>query len=177
MTVIVSVATGLCSLAVAVWFKRASEPSARSRIVGYPETGLLPFSGRWSVAGGCPDNRGTRARLKDGQECPSDTSEPQGLKPAFLSASSGTTEAVPFPNSLDEKPRGDALWHDGGMGKRSTRIAKRDEFENALKEVEEKIRSRRGKTPPGVAVEEAGQPEKQDGESAEGELDPDGRRK
>jgi hypothetical protein len=71
--------------------------------------------------------------------------------------------------------RAGALWHDGGMGKRSTRIAKRDEFENALKEVEEKIRSRRGKTPPGDAVEDTGQPEEQDGESSEGELDPEGR--
>jgi hypothetical protein len=40
------------------------------------------------------------------------------------------------------------------MSKRSTRIAKRDEFENALKEVEEKIRSRRGKNPAAVAPAE-----------------------
>jgi len=63
------------------------------------------------------------------------------------------------------------------MGKRSTRIAKRDEFENALKEVEEKIRSRRGKNPSGVAGEATGQPEERDGQGAEGELDPDGRQK
>jgi hypothetical protein len=63
------------------------------------------------------------------------------------------------------------------MGKRSTRIAKRDEFENALKEVEEKIRSRRGKNSPGVAVEATGQPEERDGESGEVELDLHGRRK
>jgi len=36
------------------------------------------------------------------------------------------------------------LWHDGGMSKRSTRLAKRDEFENAIKAVEEGIRARRG---------------------------------
>jgi len=63
------------------------------------------------------------------------------------------------------------------MSKRSTRIAKRDEFENALKEVEEKIRSRREKNPPGVAAEATGQPEERDGEPAEVELDPHGRRK
>jgi hypothetical protein len=70
-----------------------------------------------------------------------------------------------------------ALWHDGGMAKRSTRIAKRDEFENALKEVEEKIRSRRGKNAPGVAVETTGQPEERGGESADLEPDSYGRRK
>jgi hypothetical protein len=37
------------------------------------------------------------------------------------------------------------------MSKRSARIAKRDEFENSLKEVEEKLRARRGKTPEAVA--------------------------
>ena len=63
------------------------------------------------------------------------------------------------------------------MAKRSTRIAKRDEFENALKEVEEKIRSRRGKNPSGIAAEATEQPEKRGGESAEMVLDPDGRRK
>src|ERR1700733_4291809 len=36
------------------------------------------------------------------------------------------------------------------MSKRSTRIAKRDEFENALKEVEEKLRLRREKNPEAV---------------------------
>jgi hypothetical protein len=53
------------------------------------------------------------------------------------------------------------------MGKRSTRIAKRDEFENALKEVEEKICSRRGKNPEAVAPTET---EERDGEGDEGEL-------
>jgi hypothetical protein len=53
-------------------------------------------------------------------------------------------------------------------------MAKRDEFENALKEVEEKIRSRRGKNPSGVAGEVTGQPEEREGESAEVELDPHG---
>jgi hypothetical protein len=62
------------------------------------------------------------------------------------------------------------------MAKRSTRIAKRDEFENALKEVEEKIRSRRGKNPPGVAGEATVQREERGGESAEVEHDSHGRR-
>jgi hypothetical protein len=61
------------------------------------------------------------------------------------------------------------------MAKRSTRIAKRDEFENALKEVEEKIRSWRGRNPRGA--EATGQQEEREGESVEVELDPDGRRK
>ena len=43
------------------------------------------------------------------------------------------------------------MWDDGAMSKRSARIAKRDEFENSLKEVEEKLRARRGKTPEAVA--------------------------
>jgi hypothetical protein len=47
------------------------------------------------------------------------------------------------------------------MSKRSTRIAKRDEFENALKEVEEKIRSRREKNPAADAPTET---EKRGGE-------------
>jgi hypothetical protein len=63
------------------------------------------------------------------------------------------------------------------MSKRSTRIAKRDEFENALKEVEEKIRSRREKNPSGVAAEATEEPQKRGGESAEIVLDPDERRK
>jgi hypothetical protein len=50
------------------------------------------------------------------------------------------------------------------MGKRSTRIAKRDEFENALKEVEEKIRSRSGKNPEAAAPS---QTEERDGEGGE----------
>jgi len=53
------------------------------------------------------------------------------------------------------------------MSKRSTRTAKRDEFENALKEIEEKIRSRREKHPAAVAPTET---EERDGESGEVEL-------
>jgi hypothetical protein len=53
------------------------------------------------------------------------------------------------------------------VSKRSTRIAKRDEFENALKEVEEKLRSRREKNPEAVAPTETEEP---DGESGEVEL-------
>ena len=56
------------------------------------------------------------------------------------------------------------MWHDGAMSKRSTRIAKRDEFENALKEVEEKLRSRRERNPEAVAPAET---EERDGESGE----------
>src|SRR5580692_2783338 len=63
------------------------------------------------------------------------------------------------------------------MSKRSTRIAKRDEFENALKEVEEKIRSRRGKNPPGGAVEATGPPEEREGEGGEVGLEQRGGRK
>jgi hypothetical protein len=68
-------------------------------------------------------------------------------------------------------PQAAVLWHDGAMSKRSTRIAKRDEFENALKEVEEKIRSRRGKNPAVVDVAATGRREERDGESGEVELD------
>jgi hypothetical protein len=60
-----------------------------------------------------------------------------------------------------------ALWHDDAMSKRSTRIAKRDEFEKALKDVEEKLRSRRGKNPMAIAPESTGRPEGRDGESEE----------
>jgi hypothetical protein len=63
------------------------------------------------------------------------------------------------------------------MPKRSTRIAKRDEFENALREVEEKIRSRRGKNPAAVDVGATGRPEERDGESGKVELDEQGKRK
>lgn len=79
-----------------------------------------------------------------------------------------------FPELIGTEPQADGLWHDGAMAKRSKRIAKRDEFENALKEVEEKIRTRRGKNPLGVAVEATGRPEGREGESAAVELDPDG---
>jgi hypothetical protein len=61
-------------------------------------------------------------------------------------------------------PQAGALWDDGAMSKRSVRIAKRDEFENALKEVEEKLRSRRGKNPAAVAPTGT---EERDGESRE----------
>jgi hypothetical protein len=53
------------------------------------------------------------------------------------------------------------------MSKRSARIAKRDEFENALKEVEEKIRSRREKNPATVAPTET---EGRDGVGGEVEI-------
>jgi hypothetical protein len=88
-------------------------------------------------------------------------------------------KVVPFPTpifardrDLDDhagigNPQVAALWDDGAMSKRSTRIAKRDEFENALKEVEEKIRSRRGKDPAAAAPS---QTEERDGESGEVEL-------
>jgi hypothetical protein len=59
------------------------------------------------------------------------------------------------------------LWDDCAMSKRSTRIAKRDEFENAIKEVEEKIRSRRGTNPAAVVPTETEQP---GGESGEVEV-------
>jgi hypothetical protein len=47
------------------------------------------------------------------------------------------------------------------MSKRSRRIAKRDEFENTLKEMEKKIRSRSGKNAAATTPETTGQ----DGES------------
>jgi hypothetical protein len=53
------------------------------------------------------------------------------------------------------------------VGKRSTRIAKRDEFENALKEVEEKLRLRREKNPEAVVPTGT---EERDGEGGEVEL-------
>jgi hypothetical protein len=48
---------------------------------------------------------------------------------------------------------GGALWDDDGMSKRSTRVAKRDEFENAIKVIEEGLRSRRGKGKAAVTPE------------------------
>ena len=59
------------------------------------------------------------------------------------------------------------MWHDGGMSKRSRKIAKRNEFENAMKEVEEKIRSRHGKDPAAIAPAGTGE---RDGES--GKVEP-----
>jgi len=56
------------------------------------------------------------------------------------------------------------------MGKRSTRIAKRDEFEKALRDVEEKLRSRRGNNSAVIAPESAGRAEGVDGESEEVEM-------
>jgi hypothetical protein len=53
------------------------------------------------------------------------------------------------------------------VSKRSTRIAKRDEFENALKEVEEKLRLRREKNPEAVVPTGT---EERDGEGGEVEL-------
>jgi hypothetical protein len=56
------------------------------------------------------------------------------------------------------------------MSKRSTRIAKRDEFEKALREVEEKLRSRRGNKSAAITPEPTGQPEGQSGGSEEVEM-------
>ncbi len=44
------------------------------------------------------------------------------------------------------------LWHDVAMPKRSSRIAKRDDFQNALRVVEEAIESSLGKNPAAVAL-------------------------
>jgi hypothetical protein len=52
------------------------------------------------------------------------------------------------------------------MSKRSTRIAKRDEFEKALREVEENLRSRRGNKSGAITSETTGQ----DGESGSVEI-------
>jgi hypothetical protein len=40
-----------------------------------------------------------------------------------------------------------SLWHDTVMGKRSSRMAKREDFENALRTAEAAIGSRSGKNP------------------------------
>jgi len=56
------------------------------------------------------------------------------------------------------------------MSKRSTRIAKRDEFEKALREVEENLRSRRGDKSAAISPDSTGRPEGQDGESEEVEM-------
>jgi hypothetical protein len=48
------------------------------------------------------------------------------------------------------------LWHDMVMGKRSSRMAKRDEFENALRTAEEAIGSRSGKNPAVAAPDRQG---------------------
>ena len=56
------------------------------------------------------------------------------------------------------------------MTKRSTRIAKRDEFEKALREVEEKLRSRRGNKSAAITPESTVRPEAPDGESGEVEM-------
>jgi len=44
------------------------------------------------------------------------------------------------------------LWHDVAMPKRSSRRAKRDDFQNALRVVEEAIDSSLGKNPAAVAL-------------------------
>ena len=44
------------------------------------------------------------------------------------------------------------LWHDVNMVKRSSRRAKRDDFQNALRTVEEAIGSSLGKNPAAVAL-------------------------
>jgi hypothetical protein len=56
------------------------------------------------------------------------------------------------------------------MSKRSTRIAKRDDFEKGLREVEEKLRSRRGNKPAEIIPESAGQSERRDGETEDVEM-------
>jgi hypothetical protein len=53
------------------------------------------------------------------------------------------------------------------MSKRSRRIAKRDEFENTLKEMEKKIRSRSGNKSAAIAPESTGRPEAPDDGSEE----------
>jgi hypothetical protein len=57
------------------------------------------------------------------------------------------------------------------MSKRSRKIAKRDEFDNSLKEIEEKLRSRRGNTSAGITPESRMGTEGQDAESEEVEMD------
>ena len=44
------------------------------------------------------------------------------------------------------------LWHDVSMPKRSSKVAKRDTFQNALRVVEEAIGSSLGKNPAAVAL-------------------------
>jgi hypothetical protein len=56
------------------------------------------------------------------------------------------------------------------MSKRSTRIAKRDEFEKGLREVEEKLRSRRGNKPAEITPESTGRSERRDGETEDVEM-------
>jgi hypothetical protein len=119
------------------------------------------FVGSRSLSRATPLPQDDKRNVKgEGQECPSHTS--------LL----GATEVVPLPNLFAGAGAGArVLWDDGAMSKRSTRIAKRDEFENALKEVEEKLRSRRGKNPEAV---EPAVTEERDGESGEDEV-PEGK--
>jgi hypothetical protein len=60
------------------------------------------------------------------------------------------------------------------VSKRSSRIAKRDEFEKALRDVEEKLRSRRGNKSAAITPESTGL-EGQVGESEEVETDEPGK--
>src|ERR1700678_2879970 len=60
----------------------------------------LANNARHGAPGGRPANRSTLARSKGGRDRAADGSGTHGLKPVFFSASSGTTEAVPFPISL-----------------------------------------------------------------------------
>jgi hypothetical protein len=62
------------------------------------------------------------------------------------------------------------------MSKRSTRVARRNEAENAIREIEEKIRSRSGKNPAGVAPEATVGTDGRDGESGEVDLPKAGER-
>jgi|HubBroStandDraft_5_1064220.scaffolds.fasta_scaffold1561206_1 hypothetical protein len=57
------------------------------------------------------------------------------------------------------------------MSKRSRRFAKRDEFENSIKAVEDGIRARRGKGVDPAKPGETGPTEGQDGESGKIEID------
>jgi hypothetical protein len=61
------------------------------------------------------------------------------------------------------------------MSKRSTRIAKRAEFENSLKEVEEKLRSRRGNKSAAITPESTGRSKRPDGENEDAETNKPGK--
>ena len=50
-----------------------------------------------------------------------------------------------------------ALWHDRVMGKRSSRMAKRNDFENAIRTAEAAIGSRAGKNPTVAAPDRQGE--------------------
>ena len=60
------------------------------------------------------------------------------------------------------------LWHDRIMGKRSSRMAKRDDYENALRTAEAAIGSRPGKNPAAAAPDR--QSEVEDGKAADAKV-------